>query len=556
VADNPTDAPRLRDAWYAVHTRNARDIAGKLVDIHTMPEMGRAFIYNLDASLSRPEMLDEVVMRLRSIREAPVKAVRQRRFNVWYGTAPTTRGAPIAAIMIPYGLDIRAWRHMSDLAQLPGELEVGAFPVRDLDGAPLARYDNGRITIYADPSDAIDGHDGDLDVRSAVIAPTGAPSRAWMLPPSGSAPHLHNMESWPANRKRILKFIWQLQEAGTYERLRQLTTERLGMSVLEDTESTTATYGRLRLGWMQGHNDAVPVGIFVRADLPSELKYVVLAHEIAHYALHFPVLHLGAMVDDLSRVVPELGDAFRTAVAQHVDAAQMEDQADNLASNFLIPPRYDLNSLATIYMEVGAPPVTAEELAWRFLRPLFPSTTEQLGWSNLADMREWAKGDLKTIHHRSPESLFERMLRAMVLRLQHRENPVDEPFMNGYLKVKNAVEDLTGLCLGNPPEEARAILARAASTSKQVSDALPADLAGDRYELRAPRVDLAGQLPQSVHLIPARDNQGAKDDGMWVDRHDPTGDIATLDGWLILVDDDVALRVYRHEAWQQSPDRT
>lgn len=240
------------------------------------------------------------------------------------------------------------------------------------------------------------------------------------------------------------------------------------------------------------------------------------------------------------------------SVKRHLDLELMEDQADHLASSFLIPPRYDLAWLGDVYFELGRN-VRPEEHAWRFLRPLFPNTAERFGWSNYAQMRASARADLERAGD-PPESLFRRMLRAMVLRLQPREGPVDGPFMDGYLEVKEELDDLCELCLRRGPDGAREVLAR--QVQKPDSPTLPAGLAGDRYELRPPRVDLAGRLAQSVHLIPADSNPHADDEGLWVDRHHPGSGIATLEGWLRLVDDDVALRIYRHESWQRSAQRT
>ena len=550
--DATATAPLAPHAWYDALTRGTPDVAGKPVDVHALPEVGRAFVYDLESSLSREQLRDEVVIRLLRMRRATAKVVRDRRFNVWYGTARTMHGGPVAAVMFPKRFDIRAWRYVADLRGLAGALEQTSFPAWDLDGGPLVRYDRGSVIAYGDPSEPPGAlHKGEVETRSAVVVRRQVVSRArtWMLPPRGTAHWLHNLETWPANRARILDFVWQLRAAGTYERLRELTIKRLGISVVEETMAWAGTYGRVRLGWLRGSDESLPIAVFLHEDLPSELKYVVLAHEISHYTLHFPVLHLGAVVDDIARLVPELGLAFRLAAARYIDADLMEDQADHLASSFLIPPRYDLRWLSDIYAESGGP-VSAEEHAWRFLRPLFPDTEEPIGWSNLEEMRARARYDLDA-GAGEPTSLFRRMLRAMVLRMRDHETPIDMPFADGYVKLKAEIEDLTGLCLERGPEAARELLA--GQIAHPDIAAFPAEVAGDRYELRPPRIDLHGRLAQSVHLIPAVDNARAEDEGMWVDRHDPTGDSATLEGWLTLVDHSVALRVYRHEAWQDSP---
>src|SRR4051794_14322399 len=105
------------DPWREIEERAAADAAGKPVDAHTRPGQGVAFVYTLDEGVSRYALLDAVLERLRRVRDASSKRVRERRFNVWYGTAPD-HGGKLAVLMLPDRFDYHAWHKLADLDDL------------------------------------------------------------------------------------------------------------------------------------------------------------------------------------------------------------------------------------------------------------------------------------------------------------------------------------------------------------------------------------------------------------------------------------------------------
>jgi len=543
---------RAGTAWHHVARRPARDIGGKEVDVHGIPENGRAFVYHLDGALPRNELQGEVIARLRRIRDARAKVVRERRFNVWYGTMTNVVGMELAAIVIPDRFAFSAWELLADLGDLPGEIEISTVAMRDLEGGPIARYDNGQIVVYLAPDASPDGADPDVEVRGAVVeAPRPLRVRAPMVAPTSSADRWHSMETWPANHVRILDFVHGLRAAGSYRRLRQVTTEHFGIRVLETLRPDSPLFGLLRIEWLRDEDGAGQVGVFLRSDLPADLKYVVLAHELSHYTLHFPMLHRGAVVEDIGRLIPEVRVAFRASVDEHLGANLLEEHADVLTSNFLLPPGYDLKRLVEVYMETGGR-VSASELAWRQLQPLIPgAVNERFGWSNYNRMRELAKQDLLNVDD-APATIYARMLRAAVFYLDGDVAALSERVADGLSRVERDLDEVTGLVRKLGPEAARSALAQSPETLK--SYGLPADLAASRYEFRPTRCP-GDELPLTVHLVPAPGNARARDDRDWIDRHHPDGERATLEEWADLVPDDVALRVYRDEAWQASSNR-
>jgi hypothetical protein len=137
------------------------------------------------------------------------KRVRERRFNVWHGTAPAD-GGQLAAVMLPDRFDYDASQELADLDGLPGYRHQGTFLVAEIEGGPLARYDHGRITGYVGPTAAAPVGAGDVQWRSAIVdIPVRRAERRWMLPPSGRASRWHTSTSWQTKRVRMLKFVWQ-----------------------------------------------------------------------------------------------------------------------------------------------------------------------------------------------------------------------------------------------------------------------------------------------------------------------------------------------------------
>jgi hypothetical protein len=545
------------DPWRDIEIRPTPDLGGKPVDIHFRPAIGSALAFVADKAPGRDVLLGEILMCLALIRDARNRRIRERRFNVWYGTATTLSEQKLAVIMFPDRFDYNAWRLLASLRKLPGFIEQGQQAVLDMVGGPIARYDHGTITSYVSPSAPVSASAfPDTQMRSAVVvdAPRKAPTR-WMLPPSGRAPRWHTQDVWEENHERILKFVWDLQAAGTYDRLAHITEKHFGIAVREDLDLSDARYGILRAGFLDTDTFAIPFGIFLRGDLPDGLKYIVLAHELSHYAFHFPLLYLGALVDDLSRGVPEARPIFEAAATEHLDRNALEFQADAFASNFLIPPRYDVAALSRIYNEMGRAPSPAE-LAWRFLQPLIPGAQrEPVGWSNLSRMIATATDDLASIDD-APETLYARMLRATVARVEGHGHDPDGRVARGFDALQETFETITDAVFEAKalagPRSGRATLAARLSVSDQATaDApFPDDMRGDRYTSLAPLRLRPGQLARAIHLVPAPSNPAGDRAGEWTDRHHLEEGPYTIAKWRTLLEDDVAIRLYRHESWQ------
>ncbi len=171
--------------------------------------------------------------------------------------------------------------------------------------------------------------------------------------------------------------------------------------------------------------------IHVSQDLPDQLKYIALTHEVAHYAVHFPIVLAGQATEQLSWLAPHARCVYADEFKHYFgDGTGLEEQADLLAGNLLIPPQISLDWIERSVSEVGgASPydgddqVTSEEAAWRLLSDYFPerSSTEH-SWNNDEEMRDLARRELawaRTTDASGEVTLYRMMLRAVL----YRESP-------------------------------------------------------------------------------------------------------------------------------------
>ena len=138
----------------------------------------------------------------------------------------------------------------------------------------------------------------------------------------------------------------------SYKSLRLAVKQHFGIKVQEECNSDFARYGSLMTGWID--NRGCPLVIHIRATLPG-LKYIVLAHELAHFTLHFPLLYCGQLIEQLAWSVPELELAYYSIMMRHLhgDPTLIEHDANIFASYFLIPPRYDLTQWQAICLRAA-----------------------------------------------------------------------------------------------------------------------------------------------------------------------------------------------------------
>jgi hypothetical protein len=527
--------------WYYVERRALPDPASKPVDRHITPALGIMLTYHERGAPSRDKFLEIVLARMRRVRASTVKRVRDRDFSVWYGRFTSSYGDDLVALILPDELDIRVYRCFADLTRLPAFVEQGTGAPADAHAAPLARYEHGALVAYLPPTRAGDLRDDEVEARSASVQAPSTPSPRHVLAvPNYVAPRRHDLDSWKEAHAAALRWVWDCGAPGTYGRLRQIVDASFGVTVCEHPALPNGGFGMLQTSWMDVQ-ETVPVKILIRADLARDLKYVVLAHEFAHFVLHFPVIRQAQQFEDVARVVPEITLLLAQSVERHLLRDTMELHADVFASNLLIPAQVDFRRWAEFITE-GHAPVSAEEYAWRYLTKLFPDTAGRPdGWSEYHEMREMARLDIATVRQHAPERLFEQMLRAMVFRIGGGTEELSKTVGSAMGAVIIDMEELTGELIALDIEQARE-LARE-RLQDMGADAVEFDGAGTYEPIHPRAADRRGPF-QFVALVPAPDNFIGDRDGGWIDHHHPDDGAATIADWLERIPDDVGLRLY------------
>jgi hypothetical protein len=526
--------------WYYVERRALPDPAGKPVDRHVTPELGILLAYDAEGAPSRDECLELVLARMKRVRASTVKRVRERDFSVWYGQFTSTHGSDLVALVLPYELDIRVYQCFSDLTRLPAFVEQGDSAPSDAHAAPLARYEHGKLVAYLPPSHAGGERDDGVEARSASVeAPPMQSPRHALVVPDYVAPRRHDLDSWREAYSAALRWVYDCGAPGTYSRLRKIVDASFGVTVREHPALPNGGFGMLQTSWMDSR-ETVPVKILIRADLSRELKYVVLAHEFAHFVLHFPIIRKAQQFEDIARLVPEITLLLAQSVKRHLPRGTMELHADVFACNLLIPARVDFRRWAEFITE-GHEPVTAEEHAWRYLTRLFPDTAGRPdGWGEYHEMREMARLELATVHRHAPERLFEQMLQAMIFRISGGTEELSKTVEQGMRTVIAEMEELTGM-LPLDIEQARRIARH--RLEDRGAGAVEFRGAGAYESIRPRAGDREGPF-QFVALVPAPDNIRGRRNGRWIDHHHPGEAAATIADWLEAVPAEVELRLY------------
>lgn len=389
-------APRVRRGEHQlkknVTTRDALDPGGKAVDIYEHKGLLRTFVLRLSPDTTKEKLVPRLLVACGRIKKSGDSRIRNREFVVYGGYFMNSAGRALFLIHIPYGIS----SHIFDafdavLRPLPEFDEIHYGEAADYAPEPWIRYTRTSLLVYVDPfRSALDLPDwlkrfrGSVELRSAEVTTSRNPEKRSARVPQvrGAAPERHTFEEWCRNRNRILEFCWGLTGPLKYATLKRITKNQFGIPVFEEKTAFRGYYGAIRLdpdlsGW------ACHPRILVDDDLEDELKYVVLAHELGHYVCHMEFLQTRNLVERMSWNRAGIGEEFTSLIAtRYPNLLQMlEDDADDFASHFLIPPKYNGISKMAERMWEGTRAPIPEELIWRFLLPHFPeSAHRKLGW--------------------------------------------------------------------------------------------------------------------------------------------------------------------------------
>lgn len=413
-----------------VSRRGTPDPSGRYVDIHVRPELITVIAIDNSELVTEDAIFSTILQVLREIRESTSRSIRERAFTVLTCRWRTRTGGDHVGIGLPRPFDSRVFAlfHVA-IGELSPIIDMRSSDTVSVNAKPALRYEHGVMVVYVDPFDEtsnISAFD-DAELRSAEFREVRRRVRATasQLPTiSGSRTleHRYSIAELQSVTETILRMIYDMRAAGTFTWLRRQIQHGLGIRVVLREESMIGRHGTISAGWIldEGSEPACSATISINRALPESLRYVVLSHELAHFALHFPVLLLGQLVDQLAWRVPARQAAFNLRMAECFNTlAVFEEDANEFASLLLAPPRLDPEWVTSILYEAGAR-VEPGEVIWRLLQGLFPETQAmEYSWHNYTQMRARARretGSILGINSTDAGSLYEAMLSAAISR--------------------------------------------------------------------------------------------------------------------------------------------
>jgi hypothetical protein len=426
-----------------VKTKQKPDIEGKLVDQIELAKVALMIGFDADEQGSLDEIKLACLKALFNLSQSKNKRTRLRDFVILAGTTTNRLGINLFAICFPKNISSRVIYPFYEEIRRFHPIDTGKYPIRDFTVEPLARYTDGELIVYTDfssprgwlPShfEALATWDAKWETRSAELSYSSQKITFHHLPkeklPSKPDGERHSLEEYDRLGQAIddilllkAKFIEDPDHMVPfgYSRLRWFCGQHLGIQVRE--QNLGGASGRIRVGkpYLIGAGPCAKVLIEINRHQAEPTKYVALAHELAHYRLHFPWLLVINLAYDQALAIPETAILLENFLRQKGDILQrLEDQADLYSSYFLVPPiTNQIQLMATITYSAGQR-IIPQELAWNFLAPFFPA--HDLGTFSWSEHEKRSKQALESllevITGVPPEMLLNRYYAALIKRL-------------------------------------------------------------------------------------------------------------------------------------------
>lgn len=552
-----------------IRTRDEPDPLGNPVDIFPEVKLVRVIAFENSQRRSAASLLPRIVEVLFKIRGAGNKSLRESQFPVWAGVSTNSLGLNLLSVSVPDPLDHRLFKVFFDEFHTDETYrESGAYLLRDTGGEPIARYLQGKLIIYADPFDVpheakalLEKHAGMIECRSWQSDQTKKRKSPFAATPkpSHTSPQFHNLEVWHANHIAMLEFLTTLKGPCGYKRLCAIARDNFGIAVFEESSPEFLKFGCIRLGWLQKDQSA-SVRILINKHLNEKLKYIVLAHELSHYCLHFEMLLMGQITEEAAWFDPEVEIFYRSLLHKYPGLlTRIELDADELASFFLLPPwMYPMKSkLSEVISEGGVSP-SPEELAWRFLQPLFPdSEMSEYSWANWSQMKQKMVNELADVafNQHDNSSLYASLLRAALRRERDQmvRKEVEDSLNQLFEEFVMRIMIMTQLGPGSAPENIERLVATLSEEDKsfQLSE-LGLNATAFLKEI-VPPLNFSGSHPwfPKIPLVPASYNpEGRRHGDWWYLPRGSASPAGTITEWLDHKDG-YGLVLYRYEGWQQ-----
>jgi hypothetical protein len=299
-----------------------------------------------------------------------------------------------------------------------------------------------------------------------------------------------------------------------------------------------------------------PVRILIATNLPESIKYVVLAHELSHFALHFPLIWIGQVIEEQSWAIPELETLYRARLHNNSQSIPglLEDEANELAVQFVIPPPFfPVRRLAEVVFERDRP-LTARELIWKFLQSQFPESPHaEASWGSLDASRKEAHTDTTEIPKGGSsggKSLFECMLNAAI-RIEERQK-ISRLAQKEMKKMFNEIQSVLNET-GEFDAQRKAIKALL-NTGISEGTAHPAYSSWDGNDVFCREI-LApisgGSASARIPLRPSRTNISGRFSGKWDYLLDKDSPHRTIAQWKKHCKEECEFVLYKLESWEK-----
>lgn len=358
---------------------------GREIDIYPNIELVTVFVFDFIKVDSIERIITHVLDIMWNINNSKNQKIRKRDFPIWVGLSMNNLGMRLFSISLPNPISARVFNlFYNKLGKEDSYLETGSYYLRDTCGEPLFRYYFGKIILYEETLNKLGCNiyedlrtSKNIESRSFINEAERKPKSspyAKAEKPKNRASEYHSLDKWEKNRVAILEFIESIKAPCGYNQLRDIAMNSFGIDVYEENASSFYKYGCIKLGWLfNSENLEASVRILINNSIDNKLKYIILAHELAHYVLHFPLLFMQQYVEEMSWEIPEVELYFNLLIKGCAPdfIADIESDANQLCSYFLLPPWMSpISKISSVIMEAGSSP-SVEELVWRFLQPLF-----------------------------------------------------------------------------------------------------------------------------------------------------------------------------------------
>jgi hypothetical protein len=381
-----------------ITVRPTPDPEGRLVDVITWPEFITGVC--LTREYKRSEIQSQVAESLLEVAASTVKRLRGRSLMVYLGHCVLDDGKSVTVVGLPYPVASDVFRVVRRGLDSLGILEVETVLPADVYAVPLFRYRAGETVTYYSPFDPRENSflGGGFEIRSYEIRDRPQHMEEALPCPAVEVGNLHSMSAWSQSRDTIMQFIFDIRGPGSFRSLQRRIEDYFGISVHCRPAAELHLFGRIETGWLR-EDLTTTVRICIRDDLSHRQRYAVLAHELAHYFFHFPLLLIGQMVEQAAWDAPGISVVWHRVRRRVLGDLEdwIEAQATSLAVNFIIPAQVRPERIAEMVMEKRRR-ITAEEVTWRLLQPYFPETSGRTySWRNYEFMLEQMNADLDLV---------------------------------------------------------------------------------------------------------------------------------------------------------------